>query len=475
MKNIVREPAVAGSFYPGGSEKLNSQLQQLFHDNADIEPVSNVAAIVVPHAGYVFSGDVAAAAFSTLPEKSRWDNIFVIASSHHHQFAGAALPSVDEFKTPLGPLKVNREVVLQLADDSDGLFAINEASHDPEHSIEVQLPFIQYRYGGSMPIVPILLGCHDADTCSRIADVLRPWFNEKNLFVISTDFSHYPSYDDAVMVDKLTASAILSGNPVKLMEQLKENSQKQIYNLQTSLCGWTSVLTLLYIINGLTGYSLSQIKYENSGDKAMGDHDRVVGYWAIQVQRRKIEEAGFALDDSEKAQLLQWAHECLKGVVNRTEVNVPNVLLKNEMRNQAGIFVSLYKNGKLRGCIGRFVSGEPLWRLVKEVTRSSATCDTRFMPVEADELSDMTIELSVLTPLKRIDSIDEIELGRHGIYIKKGMRSGTFLPQVADKTGWAKEEFVEHCARDKAGLTREEWRSAEIFTYEAIVFGDEKR
>jgi len=134
-----------------------------------------------------------------------------------------------------------------------------------------------------------------------------------------------------------------------------------------------------------------------------------------------------------------------------------------------GAFVSLYINEKLRGCIGKFKSDEPLYKVVQEMTVSSATHDYRFSRVERKETPEVRIEISVLTPLKRIESIDEIQLGRHGIYIKKGSSSGTYLPQVASSTGWTVEEFVSHCSRDKAGLGPEGWRNAELYTYEAII------
>lgn len=135
-----------------------------------------------------------------------------------------------------------------------------------------------------------------------------------------------------------------------------------------------------------------------------------------------------------------------------------------------GLFVSLYHNGKLRGCIGQFQSSQPLYQLVSTVTLSSAFNDHRFEPLRADELEDLSLEFSVLTPLEPISSPNELELGKHGIYIKKGWQSGTFLPQVASGTNWSKEEFVAHCSKNKAGLGWDGWRTAELFRYEATIF-----
>jgi AmmeMemoRadiSam system protein B/AmmeMemoRadiSam system protein A len=472
MNTNFRQPAVAGTFYPDDAEELRQQLQYFYDTQTTSQALSDVAAIVVPHAGYVYSGSVAAEAFASLPIDNHWDNIFVIGSSHHHFFEGAALPAFESFGTPLGEIIVNQSVVGEMVESSPDIMCVNNKWHLAEHTLEVQLPFIQYRFGSSMPIVPVLLGCQDAESCQRIAQALKPWFNAKNLFVFSTDLSHYPNYEDAAVVDSLTIDAILTGKPEALLQQIKANDARRINNLRTSLCGWTSILTLLYLVNQSNSYVLTKLKYCNSGDALMGDHHRVVGYSALRVDRKSDGAKTMALSDIDQTTLLKWAHVCLYDVVNQFVSERPNELVQNEMCNQSGVFISLYNNGKLRGCIGRFVEGQPLWRLVKEMTYASATTDPRFSPVTADEVDQITIEISVLTPFQKILSINEIELGRHGIYIKKDGRSGTFLPQVASKTGWSVIELLEHCAHDKAGLARDEWQSAEIYTYEAVVFGD---
>jgi hypothetical protein len=133
------------------------------------------------------------------------------------------------------------------------------------------------------------------------------------------------------------------------------------------------------------------------------------------------------------------------------------------------VFVSIYVKGELRGCIGNFAQEETLNDLIQRMAVSAA-CDHRFKNLQPDEADDMELEISVLSPLQKIESVAEIEPGKHGIYIKKGLNSGTFLPQVAKKTGWNLEEFLGHCARDKAGFSWDGWKDAEIYTYEAFVF-----
>ena len=146
--------------------------------------------------------------------------------------------------------------------------------------------------------------------------------------------------------------------------------------------------------------------------------------------------------------------------------------LTDVTKSECGAFVTLHKDGALRGCIGRFVANEPLYTIVQKMAIAAATEDNRFPTVKQDEISEIDIEISVLTPLKKIESIDEIEMGRHGIYIKKGFTTGTFLPQVAIETGWTKEEFLGYCARNKAGIGWDGWKDADIYIYEALVFGE---
>jgi AmmeMemoRadiSam system protein A len=284
---------------------------------------------------------------------------------------------------------------------------------------------------------------------------------------VSTDFSHYPKYEDAVDNDLRTAEAICSNSPKKLLQVLEQNKQKKISHLATSLCGWTSVLTLLHLTqNENLEYKL--VEYQNSGDAAIyGDKERVVGYWAIAVFEK---EAAFSISEEEKKELLGKARKAIIHFVKTGKRKTPEPPVSGGiLKQKTGVFVSIYVKGELRGCVGNFAKDETLNDLVQRMAVSAA-CDYRFKNLQSDELDDMELEISVLSPLKKIESADEIELGKHGIYIKKGLNSGTFLPQVAKKTGWSVEEFLGHCARDKAGLGWDGWKTAELYTYEAFVF-----
>jgi MEMO1 family protein len=473
---VDRQPAVAGQFYPADSATLRSDLSKLFA-RALPKQTGTVLAIIAPHAGYVFSGEVAATSYNQLDPDKKYDNIFILASSHRMSFEGASIYNKGDYITPLGKVKVNIELANQLLKDYP-VFNSRSDPHTGEHSLEVQLPFLQYKLKNDFQIIPIILGTQSPATSKKIAEALKPYLNEKNLFVISSDFSHYPSYDDACMIDKITATAITMNSPEILLKTLEDNDRKGIGNLATSLCGWTSVLSLLYMTDGRKDLAYKEIEYKNSGDsKLYGDSDRVVGYNSIVVEKidASTEEKDFSLDKKEKERLLEIARQTIEDYVSNGKIPViEEKTLPSALKQPAGAFVTLKIDGDLRGCIGRFEAVEPLYKVVQQMAVASSTQDSRFPEVTPAEFKEIDIEISVLTPMRRINSIDELQLGKHGIYMKKGYSSGTFLPQVATETGWTKEEFLGHCARDKAHIGWDGWKDAELYVYEAYVFGEKE-
>jgi MEMO1 family protein len=470
---VDRLPAVAGQFYPSDKSELNASIARLFSTAAFSKNPQNVVAVIAPHAGYVFSGEVAASSYNQINAIKEYENIFVIGSSHYVAFEGASIYRKGNFITPLGKVPVNAAIADELL-RKHRFFNDRDDAHEKEHSIEVQLPFLQYRLRKHFNIVPIVIGSQSPDMCKEIADALRPYLTSKNLFVISTDFSHYPAYNDANIVDKKTGKAVESNSVSNFISVLRNNGEQGIPNLATSLCGWTSVLTLLYMTQGDPSYSYHLIEYKNSGDTPGGDKSRVVGYYSIAVTKTgKAKEDKFNLNDNDKQTLLTLARHTIEQYLSDQTLHaIDTSALSENAKKHCGAFVTLNKNGSLRGCIGRFEPNEPLYKVVQEMAAAAATQDYRFPPVEPAELSKIEIEISVLTPMNKISSINEIEMGKHGIYIKQGSRSGTFLPQVAKETGWSKEEFLGHCAQDKAGIGWDGWKDAELYTYEAFVFGE---
>ena len=469
-----RPPAFAGSFYAGTRPALESQLKELFSRAVEKELEGRPRCLIVPHAGYSYSGIVAASGYKSIPGNAGYKNIFIIASSHREYFKGASVYSQGDYLTPLGKARVNRSLASKLIAENR-VIGFNASAHDREHSIEVQVPMIQFHFDQPDPpsIVPIVIGSSDLSTARDLATALLPYFTSENLFVISSDFSHYPGYDEAVRIDQLTGDAILQNDPKLFYNTLRKNSSSGINNLATPCCGWTSVLTLLYMSERNPGITLTPVLYRNSGDAPIGDRDRVVGYWAIAGHERAPAVDQFVLNEQDKKKLLEISRSTLETYLASGEIQevVPGSL-SAILREKAGAFVSLYKHGQLRGCIGNFQPDDPLYQVVQQMTLAAATRDTRFYPVDPVELEHISIEISVLTPLRKIESIDEFQLGRHGIYMKKDGKSGTYLPQVAGDTGWSREEFFGHCANDKAKIGWDGWKEADLFVYEAIVFGE---
>ncbi|HTX19101.1 MAG TPA: AmmeMemoRadiSam system protein B [Bacteroidota bacterium] len=472
---IDRQPAVAGQFYPAAKGELQDLLKKLFADAVPNRNLPDVVAIICPHAGYIFSGEVAASSFSQIDPNKQYDNIFILGPSHTMGFEGASVYTEGNYITPLGTANVNRDLGEKLVQESP-FFTRNPSPHANEHSVEVQVPFLQYYLKKSFTIVPIVIGAREPGTCKAIGAVLKPYLNPHNLFVISSDFSHYPGYDDAVRVDNLSADAVVANSVSHLIDVTQETEAKKIPNLLTTMCGWSCIVTLLSMTDGTPDFQYTRIQYKNSGDMPAGDKGRVVGYNAIAVSLKgKVGSASPGLTKQSEKKLLSIARDAIKKYVSGKVIPIIDTLgLTEAAKTNGGAFVTLRKKGDLRGCVGRFEASEPLYKVVQEMAIAAATEDYRFEPVQADEVGGLEIEISALTPLRRISSIDEIELGKDGVYIKKGSRSGTFLPQVEEETGWSKEEFLGHCAQDKAGLGWDGWKDAEIYVYRATVFSEKE-
>ena len=496
---VVRPATQANRFYDGNAQRLSQEVDSFLALHRGSTDSRRVAALIVPHAGYYYSGHVAASAYMALNPKQPFKRIFLLGPSHHEWLDGASVnTAADYYATPLGNVKVDRETAMNLTtnftndtnlngtrDSKDSVFFYRPEAHDREHCLEVQLPFLQQRLGDVPPIVPSIISTNDFQKLTRMAEALKPYFTDENLFIVSSDFSHYPAYADAYEVDARTGKAIESGNVGQFIAAIEENARSGKRNLATSACGELAIITLMLMLD--SQYEVKHLMYQNSGDIGDTDHSRVVGYHSFAILRNGTDGNGqtrtntdFALSDDDKKMLKEIALQSIKEKLkvegggrkeNTSTAEQTSLYRKSStLRQKCGAFVSLHKHGRLRGCIGHFGEDTPLYEIVAEMARAAAFEDPRFMPVSREELDDIDIEISVLTPMRRIQSLDEFELHRHGIYIRKGYRSGTFLPQVADEVNWTKEEFVGHCSQDKAGLGWNGWKDAELYVYEAIVF-----
>ena len=463
----TRKPSVAGSFYPASAKEIKTMLGGWLRPGEDslIPP----RAIIVPHAGYVFSGEVAASAYNRIPKGHSYNRIFLLGPSHRAGFAGASVDtSNSSWQTPLGLVKTDTTLGKKLISKGDGVFTLwSDAAHNDEHCLEVQIPFLQMIFGDVPPIVPIVIGTERLSILEGIAKVLEPYFNEDNLFIISSDFSHYPSYEDAKASDLYLADTITNGGLEEFLQALKQIDKKGYPGQGTAACGACAIAVLLRMMDaqGRDSFSAEHVLYRNSGDSPYGDKFRVVGYNSI-VFTASDHLFHFTLEEKEK--MIAAARSSIYsylGLEYEGDDSPVGILREKGY----GVFVTLYLEGRLRGCIGRFTSSSSLHSTIREMARNAAFSDPRFPALSKKEAPMIEIEVSVLSPLKKIESIDEFKLGRDGIYMIKGYNHGTFLPQVAKETGWNTEEFLGHCARDKAGIGYYGWKDAELYTYQTEV------
>ncbi len=459
------KPAFAGSFYPAEKDKLIKMLNSYF-ESAE-KPIGKAVAVISPHAGYVFSGKVAASAMNQINPDKQYSNVFVITSSHSNYFKGASVYNKANYETVFGEIKVNKHIANELIDSTPLINCVQEA-HYNEHSLEVHLPILQHHLKHDFNLVPIIIGDANAKDCKEIASFIKKFFNDENLFIISSDFSHFPEYNDAVKLDKITAESICTNTPEKFLNTLKQNKKSGIRELATDICGKTAVLCLLYMTEN-SPYKYQMIDYQNSGDSDYGDHDRVVGYHAIAVFK---EEASMTITESEKQYLLKIARDSIKAKLSGDSTSFLKDDIPENLKQNCGAFVTLRRNNALRGCLGRFESDKSIPDTIAELAPASATRDYRFEPLKTYELREINIEISILTPMHKIKSIDEIVVGKHGIYISKDGKSGTFLPEVATDMAWDKLEFLSRCAENKTGIGKDGWKDADIYIYETIKFSE---
>lgn len=489
MPKKIRPTAAAGQFYPNEPGAITDKIQRYLKQAPEEKIAGQVKAIMVPHAGYDFSGSVAAYAFKELQGK-KINTAVIISNSHKVYFDGAAIDESDAWQTPLGTVAVDKELADKLV-KADGSIKYDSAVHASDHPLEVELPFLQTALAGDFKIVPIMFGNKDDDTYIKLAQALKDNLGEDDLVVISTDMSHYPKYEDANKIDKETLEKIKNGKAEGLADYVKKVENSGYANEQTVLCGIDAVKTLLELARLESWDKINILKYANSGDApGIGDKSQVVGYGAVaiaQTQKSKILEAPFGTSKSqnenaasttgelnidEQKILLNIAKETVESFVLTGKV--PEFEISDErLMQKQGAFVTLNKNGQLRGCIGQIVpSDEPLWQVVRKMAVAACSEDGRFNPVSKEELSKLEYEVSVLSTPEPIADWRQIELGKHGVIIKQGGRSGVFLPQVATETGWTLEEFLSELCWQKAGLVPSCYKDkdTQILVFTAQVF-----
>ncbi len=282
IKNI-RKPAFSGSFYSANDQQLTQDISQFIEDDGEKEDSqAHVRALILPHAGYIYSGEIAGSGYRKLKNQPAPQNIFLLGSSHRHYFKGAAVSNQEGFQTPLGLAKINTSLADKLI-ASSSLLSTNEEAHANEHSLEVQIPFLQQLYGETLSVVPILVGTDQKSECKKIAEALKSYFTPDNLFIVSTDFSHYPNYENALEVDRETVEWVAEGKPDDFFRKITQSKQQNMPGVLTRMCGWSATLILMYLAINEPDIQFSVIRYANSGDIEFGDRSRVVGYFSLKL------------------------------------------------------------------------------------------------------------------------------------------------------------------------------------------------
>lgn len=446
---MIRSPAVAGQFYPGNKEELEMMIDEFLAQAKPPRIEGEVFGLLLPHAGYVFSGPVAASGIKAIAGKS-FDTVILIGDSHHERFDGVSIWPAGFWETPLGKVEVDKELAAKILSASDK-FMVRDSAHLFEHSLEVEIPFLQKTLK-NFKILPIIFGSEDKDWKELAQAILENIRGKKVLIVVSSDLSHYPPHPQAQKADLETLEAILSLDPQELEKELTPN-------FQTYLCGADSVKTLMEITRTL-GAKAKLLKYANSGDVSVGDKSQVVGYGAV----------AFYID--EKEELLKIAKTSVESFVKTGKI--PEFEIKpKRLKEKQGAFVTLKKHDQLRGCIGHMAGDLPLYKVVSQMAVAAAVEDPRFPPVTAEELSELEYEISVLSPFRKVNSWQEIQIGVHGVQAVAGGRAGLFLPQVATENHWDLETFLSHLML-KAGLWQDYWREnpVDFYVFEAEVFGE---
>lgn len=483
----VRQPAVAGAFYPGDPDELTRMVDDLLDGAAGREISGRMVALVSPHAGYVYSGHVSAEGYVLLRGRDI-ERVVVISPSHVESFEGASVYDGDAYATPLGLVPVDAEFCERLAESSD-LITRSGGGHDHsrmqrgEHALEVQIPFLQ-RVLKDFRLVPIVMGQQNYETCRAVGLGLSELIDDpRTIVVASSDLSHFHDYDEAVRLDRKVLGAVERWDYYTLSRNFSTRTWEA--------CGGGPIVATMIFAEREGANQAVLLKYANSGDVPAGDKNRVVGYSAFVFLAKEGKTRddksgngdtgingdsgvdGFTLSPEEKEQLLAISRRSVETAVRSGEMTDIDYEQSGTLSEALGAFVTLTKDGQLRGCIGYVVPMKPLQETVRDVAALAAVRDRRFPPVSEGELPELEYEVSVLSPMRRVTDVETIVVGKHGLLVKRGEREGLLLPQVAAEREWDRITFLQQTCR-KAGLPPDAWRDegTDVFSFTALVFGE---
>lgn len=491
-KGPLRPAAVVGQFYPADPKVLTEVVDKMLA-GAVVSPLGGDAvAFMAPHAGYIYSAQTAANVYKALVGKPIKTAI-LIGNSHNFHLAKGAIYARGAFVTPLGEVPIDEVLAAKILELTP-LLENNTAAHAPEHSLEVQLPFLQ-RIFKDVRIVPILLGNHSLEQCRAIgmgiADaVMTLGLAKETVIIESTDATHYPAYNEAMRVEKEAIKSLEQMDPEALQITVAMLLKAKVPNMVCVFCGEESLYSTIYAARQLGAKSVKILAHTNSGDVKVGDRSRVVGYVAAAFVREtarpgagkeaamqtdvKKGDKPFSVSEDNQAILLRTARQAIEHYLATGKRKVLTVG-DTELKSPAAVFVTLTVDGRLRGCIGTTEPRMPLIEAVGYFAVAAAVEDHRFPRVTPEELANIQIEISVLSPMVKVKSADEIIPKIHGVTVRRGWNSGLFLPQVWEHFS-RKEDFLDELCSQKAGLERSAWKepSTELKVFTVFAF-EEKR
>ncbi|MGA3262704.1 MAG: AmmeMemoRadiSam system protein B [Terracidiphilus sp.] len=472
----VRQAGVAGSFYPADPKELSSMIDDMLSHVSQPAITDPILAAVAPHAGYQYSGPVAAYTYAALKGR-KFSRVVVIAPSHHESFDFTSVYDGDAYATPLGNVPVDKAFAAKLVKMSSTM-KLSSRGHDAtsegaEHAIEVELPWLQ-KVLGDFQLVPIDMGDQSYESSRALGVALAKLIKAEGkegdtLVLASSDLSHYHPYDEAVKIDHKTLNALEKWDYFSM----SQNFQTRVWEA----CGGAPIVAAMIYAERMGANQAKVLKYANSGD-ITGDHSRVVGYSAdvfVNTHSGKAVETPFSLTDKEKAELLALARKSVEYAVEVSEPYAPDASASETLNQERGAFTTLKEAGQLRGCIGYTSARKPLYMTVRDTATLAALRDPRFQPVSPSELPKLEYEISVLSPLRRVLDIDQIKVGQHGLLMRNGSSEGLLLPQVPVEQGWDRQTFLEQTCH-KAGMRSDCWKDedTDIFMFTAVVFGEHK-
>ena len=474
-KGEVRRSILAGQWYAAGKEELQQEVRSYLKNAPAADYYKELIALIVPHAGYQYSGLAAAYGYVTIDEQAI-KRVIILAPTHRYPFRGCSILKVSHYETPLGLVEVDTEVCRQLLEKK--LFSTVSAAHGEEHSIEIQLPFLQESIKGNFKIVPILVGDIQGEDYQIIADAIKPVIDASTLLLVSSDFTHYGSrfgYQPFAKEEKERLAESLRRLNLGAVELILDKDFDAFLEYQRktgiSICGYRAIGILIKLLPPDCHGQL-RCYYTSADITGSRDYSDSVSYCTICFTwGREL------LNEDEKETLLKLARQTLETYLlsnSFPRISYHDYNLTPKLMEKAGVFVSIYKNGELRGCIGYIKGMVPLCQGVIENTVNAATRDPRFQPMTYEEVEGVYLEISVMTPLRKIQSIEEIQVGTHGLYLVKGNSSGLLLPQVPIRYGWDRVTFLQQVCL-KASLPVNAWQQgAEIYVFKAQVFEEHR-